>query len=149
MHCVIMLHFCYTLVVLFSIGKWTCLYNIILSFVCFSCQLAWVLPGVSHQEGLWGNRPQHLSPQPCIWCHVLKSPQTYTYTQRDWGWGGQGWGEQRAGHWRESSFRLTPNLSAGSRWWMLCSFVCSCYSQYKGKMRLLDQNDSSSSLSAQ
>lgn len=46
-------------------------------FLCvfvFSPQtnIAWVLPGVSHQEGLWGDWPQHLSPQPCVWCHVLR-----------------------------------------------------------------------------
>lgn len=30
-----------------------------------------VLPGVSHQERLRGDRPQHLPPQPRLWRHVL------------------------------------------------------------------------------
>lgn len=30
-----------------------------------------VLPGVPHQEGLRGDRAEHLSPQPRLWSHVL------------------------------------------------------------------------------
>lgn len=32
---------------------------------------AGVLPGLPHQEGLRGDRAEHLSPQPRLWSHVL------------------------------------------------------------------------------
>ncbi|XP_022432556.1 actin-related protein 3B isoform X3 [Delphinapterus leucas] len=35
-----------------------------------------VLPGLSHQEGLRGVRPQHLPPQPRLWSHVLVAALT-------------------------------------------------------------------------
>lgn len=39
--------------------------------VLLSAPSARVLPGVSHQERLRGDRTQHLPPQPRLWRHVL------------------------------------------------------------------------------
>ncbi|XP_029089728.1 actin-related protein 3B isoform X4 [Monodon monoceros] len=47
--------------------------------LCSFCWLplaAGVLPGLSHQEGLRGVRPQHLPPQPRLWSHVLVAALT-------------------------------------------------------------------------
>lgn len=46
------------------------------------CLAAGVLPGLSHQEGLRGVRPQHLPPQPGLRRHVLVSRAHLSRRQR-------------------------------------------------------------------
>lgn len=54
--------------------------------------LAWVLPGMPHQKGLWGDRAQHLSSQPRVRSHVLTVALQYLMVrQGGLGWEGRGW----------------------------------------------------------
>jgi len=53
-------------------------------FVCFFRSPAGVLPGLPHQEGLRGDRAEHLPPQPRVRSHVL------TWTPRGLRAGGRG-----------------------------------------------------------